>query len=472
MLLRKLQKGDWFAADRVEAIITSSLAILDKVGLRVPDESIRERLKNKGYRGKGDRLLVSRDRAAEYLENLRNDKRDLLDAIAAKAARTGLCGALNGYTMHMERDGARVPFTRETLAEQARLTQKLRSFYPGLLSTAPGYPSDVPPGMESVAKYAVSLRWCDGERLFEPTTVKAAEYLFEMAAVAGERVEILPVYPISPLCYGGEALDIVLANARRLRRFYVFSIPNVGVATPMSVTDSLAVTFAEVLASALFTHELTGLPAFLKPEIFPFDLRAMSFAYGSPEKFVYEAMSADFLAQALDCPVDYHSTNVHVLPGRRDAQAAAQRAQLMTAGALLGATKFYCVGALSLDEIFDIRQLVIDMEILDHVRRLLDFNPAAGEELAADLAERVAERADTGFLDSDETLDNHADYLRPSRVFGYFNHASLERRDIRTLEQRVDRVLGEAALLPEAEFLSPEQRGEIGAIEARALAGR
>jgi trimethylamine:corrinoid methyltransferase-like protein len=448
----------------MEQIIDASFNLLASVGLKATGGGILDRLKKLGYYEKDSRILIPKKRSREFLEELRKNK-ELLLADIERNTRDRLVGALSGYTMDCKdyRSGRVEPFTVETLEEHAKLVQKIRKRYPALLSTAPGYPSDVPPEMESVAKYRTSVKYCDGEWLFEPTSLAAANYLFEMADVVGHKVDRLPVYPVTPLVYSGDSIDIVLANKDRLKSAYVFSMPSLGVTAPLSVSMSFAVVLAEVLGSGLLTHELTGLDILIRPEIFPYDMRSMNYAYGSPEKFVYEAMSADFLAQLLDVPVNYHCTNIHSMSMLE--KVYMDRYSLMTAGALFGATKFYCVGTLGFDQIFSPVQLILDLEMIRQLQRMIDLGGI--EEIPVDFADMIGKNIDGNFIATDLTRRNYKNYLEYSQVFRKTTIEEAE--DGKAETDRVIAFLDGLQSEEAPEMLSLEQEKEIDRIYAMAL---
>lgn len=469
MLVNILEKGSYFTDQNMEQIIDASLKILETIGLKITNTGILERLKKLGYQESNSRILIPKNRSLGFLDELRRDKAVYLSDIEKNNSRKQLVGALSGYTMNFKdyKSGTVEPFTVSTLQEHAKLVQKIRKRYPALLSTAPGYPSDVPPEMESVAKYRISVNYCDGEWLFEPTSVNASKYLFEMADVAGHQVERLPIYPVTPLVYGGEAIDIVLANKDRLKSAYVFSMPAVGVTAPMSVSMSFALVLAEVLGSGLITNELTGLDILIKPEIFPYDMRSMNYAYGSPEKFVYEAMSADFLAQLMDAPVNYHCTNIHSMSMLE--KVYMDRYSLMTAGALKGATKFYCVGTQGFDQVFCPVQLIFDLEMIKQLQRMIGLNSI--EEISEDIVQTLEQNITNNFLTAEQTLRNYKKYFEYSQIF---RKTSIDEAiaNEKVERERVISVLDDMQLEEVSSMLSMEQEKEIDRIYGMALARR
>jgi len=107
--------------------------------------------------------------------------------------------------------------------------------------------------------------------------------------------------------------------------------------------------------------------------------------------------------------------NIHTLAKLPGPQAAAEKASTMTVGALLGATEFHCAGTLSLDEIFSSIQFIADLEVKDHVQRLV-----RGLETGCDADATVAdvrEGLKGGFMGTERTLDRYRDLYWHPRLF-------------------------------------------------------
>jgi len=441
MLARIFDKGDFVPSCVVQEILDTAFDILDKTGMDVVSESHLEALRKRGLKTTGNRVYIPKKQSRDFLGELK-ENRMLLKRDIESNIRNSFCGAINGYSMnYLSEDGNVYPFTVKSLEDITKTVQKISKAYPVLLSTAPGYPSDINGAMESLAKYRISAMYCDGELLFEPTNLQTTEYLFEMAAAVGQSVERLPVYPISPLTFGGVSLDIVLKYADKLKSTYVFSMPAVGLTAPMSVGSTFAMVWAEVLGNAFLTRELSGLYTALRPDIFPFDMRLMAMSFGTPEKFLYELMSADLFAQIMELPVNYHSTNIYTHSLFLDEQTAKEKTMLITAGAMKGATKFYCVGTLAWDKTFSIEQSIIDLEIINSVERLVRYDP--WDSIIPDCAEYIREHIHKGFLMSDLSLDNYGIYLQYSEIFRHINSKSTDNNKdnlIRSVHKKLNEI--------------------------------
>ena len=138
-------------------------------------------------------------------------------------------------------------------------------------------------------------------------------------------------------------------------------------------------------------------------------------SYGSPEALLYEMASSEVDAYFHGRPSQPAVGNIHTLAKLPGPQAAAEKASTMTVGALLGATEFHCAGALSLDEIFSPIQFIADLEVKDHVQRLV-----RGLETGCDADAAVAdvrEGLNGGFMGIERTLDRYRDLYWHPRLF-------------------------------------------------------
>jgi trimethylamine--corrinoid protein Co-methyltransferase len=213
----------------------------------------------------------------------------------------------------------------------------------------------------------------------------------------------------------GESLTAVIAYESRLDSIGVSSMPGAGSTAPVRPAEALALAAAEVIGSALILQEC------VKPELHwsigahPFDLRGMGMSFGSPEALLFEMASCEVNAYLHGRPWWPAAGNIHTLAKLPGPQAAAEKTSIMTLGALWGATEFYCGGVLSLDEVFSPLQLLVDLEIKDHVQRLVrGLDTTCDTDAAlADVQAGVAQ----GFIGLDSTLDRYRDLYWHPRLF-------------------------------------------------------
>ncbi|HEY5582972.1 MAG TPA: trimethylamine methyltransferase family protein [Ruminiclostridium sp.] len=415
LLEGKLYKGKYFKAEDVEKILSGACDILSSIGVRVVNERALKKLEELGFEIKAGRVVINQKQTRSFLTDIRArlTRQEVPEIQKGKSTFDGMV-SIYSYNYERPEDGQILPFDTSALTSMAQFVEKCSQRY-GFGTGVPGYPCDVPPALESLIKYKIAAENCHDGWPLEPTSMLAAKYMFEMAEIMEKPMRRLPVFIASPLCLGGDSFDIVFEYKEKLESVYVFSMPTLGVTTPLSVSMAFAMDLAEVLGGALLVHELTGLPVDIKPNVFPFDLRAFNIGFGSPEKFIFECMSADFSAQLLQTPLEYRSTNIHTWAKKAGIQAAVEKGTLMMAGAMNGARKFYSIGTLSLDEVFSPIQLILDLEIMQHVAKLIKGFEV--EELPENFTSIIKEGLERGFISSDLTLDCHEDYIWYSKLF-------------------------------------------------------
>lgn len=407
--IMRLHKGRHLSPKRAERIISGAGQILQHVGVKVTDKTVLEELHGfDGIQMKEDRVYVGESVYRGFLERQKAYK-TVLDKHGDR-----LHGEASLYTYHYRDavDGQIKIFNQKTLGEYAAFVEKAHRVYP-LNPVIPGYPTDVPAQLSSLARYKISAENCSSSWPVAPDSVEAAKYMFEMTEVMGQEMKHLPVYMISPLTLGGDAFDIVRKNCHRLESFYTFAMPNMGVTTPMNLSMGLALVLAEVAGGAILTEMLTGLKGEIRPNLFPFDFKQFNIAFGTPEKFLYEQAAVELAAYIRDGEPDYSSTNIHTWGKEPDGRTAMEKGMMIMAGAMGGARRFYCVGTESLDELFDPLQMIQDLEAIVFAQKILDGVPK--DDVEDTLLAEIEEGLMGGFVSSDRSLDDFEDYFTSSQ---------------------------------------------------------
>lgn len=401
----RLQKGRYLSEKRADKIIQSAGDVLEKIGIKVSEKEYLEKLKkHEGILVKDDRAYISRNLYADFLEKQREIK------TPENKHGMRLHGEASLYSYHY-RDvftGHIKEYTTESLARFAAFMEKARQFYP-LNPIVPGYPTDVPAEISSLTRYLIVAENCSYGWPTAPDSLYSAEYMFEMADVMGQEMKHLPVYMISPLTLGGDSLDIVIKNYDKLESFYTFSMPNMGVTTPMNISMGMAVVLAEVVGGAILVEKLTGLRGEIRPNLLPFDFRYFNIAFGSAEKLMYEQASTELLAYIKDEEPDYSSANIHTWGKEADGRTGIEKGMMIMSAAMRGAKRFYCIGTQSLDEIFDPLQMIQDLEGIKFAQKILDG--LEQDDIEDTFLEEIKEGIKFGFVSSDRSLEDYERYF-------------------------------------------------------------
>ena len=447
------------------------LRLLDETGLRVLDDGLRATLAERGFRVQGERLLIEPSVVREFLaeERRRDDQGLAAGPVVVDDPADEITLYVSPYPQHVHDlpSDRIVPFTVDRLIEATKLLDAL--FDRGVTSSPPGVPTDVPPALQPVVQYWVAATYSrQGCGPPDPKAEVTFPHVAGMADALGHPIRHLPVYVFSPLTLGGESLRCVLRFRDRLQGIGVNSMPSPGCTAPINVGDAFALSAAEVLGSVILLREALGLPVHWHIAIHPIDLRSMAMVFGSPESTLFELASREVNAHFGGTQWTPWADNMHTnakLPG---AQASAEKASLMTFGALLGGRHFGAAGTLSLDEVFSAEQLLYDIEIKDHVQRL-----ARGLDAATDPDRCLAEVSEGllagGFTGLDSTLAAYRDVYWHPQLFDRDFLSAWQARGTPGIRERVRTMA--AGLVAQHDYRLPDdQQAEIDRLLAQAKA--
>jgi len=466
-----VQQPPLFSINWLEQIEEAMLRILEEVGIAVVDDAALERLSALKFQIKANRVFLKRKFVLEFLDAERKARGDKFaegpQPISPEGFQIRL--SVHDYPRHLHDIATDkiVPLTTERLIEAAKLVDVLSSR--GIVSSPPGCPADVPPSLQPVMQYWVGATFSrQGRQPVDPKWAVALPYVMEMAEVLGNPFRQLNIWVFSPLTLGGESLRCAMKFKDRLSSVRVSDMPSVGCTAPINIGDAFALAAAEVIGSAILIKELFELPVKWRMQLCPIDLRTMAMVLGTPEAFLLALANSEVNAyfhgtRWYPAAADFH-TNAK-LPG---AQACAEKASLMTVGALLGARRFGAAGTLSLDEVFSPEQLLYDLEIKDHVQRLVQGidGDCLPERCLQDVSLAVKEGS---FAALDSTLKAYRQIYWHPKLFSRQFLAAWEKEGAKTIRQKTHKMIRE--LLDQHEYrLEDELQKEIDRILARAKA--
>jgi len=418
---------DFLAPGQAERIHENALRILRDVGLAVVYEGARQVMAARGFRVSGERVYFEPHVVEEFLAERRRHEAavgahssapdNASDTPPPDDGKLHLSVGVYAHHVH-DLDADRiVPYTTDKLIEMTKLVDVLEER--NVHSPAPGYPLDVPPPPQPIAKYRIGALYSrHGEWPVDPISAESIPYVFEMAEVMGHPMHSLPVYVFSPLRLAGESLEVVMRYRDRIERVHVGGMPSVGGTAPIMPFGALALAAAESIGGFITLSVITGLTVDFGVGLHAFDLRHGSMVFGSPEAYLFGQLGAEINEFYRSGRLRRRrrgnaSAGIHVRANFPGAQAAAEKASLMTAGALIGARWFDGAGILSVDEVFSPEQLLVDCEIKDQVQRLITgLDMGEGGYDWVDEVRRGVEHS--SFIALDSTLDHYREgYWHP-----------------------------------------------------------
>ena len=314
-----------------------------------------------------------------------------------------ISGGMMLVVVDLETGKTRQP-TYQDLVDLARLGDSY-----GMTCAPSVYPMDLPQPLWEIAMF--KGLWESAEHtisgLYEMvprSTIPSAECIYEMAQVV-EKPFSLGLWIISPFTVDKNTLDIILHFLDRKVPLFVSTMPVTGITAPIFLTGAYLQSMAEVLAGFTLLKLLSqGSPVFFGgKEVFRAYAADMKFAaqvYGSPEDILTTLIERD-LNRFYGLPVVAKSLNT--TSKEPDARAAAERGLHTMAAALAGVRVF--VNAGQLYNISSAEQLVIDYEIVQQARRVLDGYEFSEEALSYNTILEVVQDRES-FLTHETTVRN------------------------------------------------------------------
>ena len=354
-----------FSRDELCRIEEAVSQILKNIGIHVMVDSLLDKLEKMGFGLRGSRVCVEPKIVKEFLyeERERNGKQYGLEPTISR--NKPLTVGINDYiqNIHNIETDSVAPFTTESLIKATKLLDVLHDR--GVISGSPGLPGDVPGPLQPVLQYWIAATYGrQGKYPMDPKYVKSFPFIREMSEVLGHPLKTPDIWVISPL--------------------------------PVNIGDAFAVSMAEVIGSTILFREVLNVSLSWKSFFSPTDFRSAAMVIGSPESILLGILSGQ--VNAFMHGRRWHPEMAHCmmtmakLPGT---QSCAEKVSGLTAGAIFGQREFKYGGSLSLDEVFSAEQLLYDLEIKDHVQKIVEFNaggcnPDRCWMISEELSRRVA----------------------------------------------------------------------------------
>lgn len=384
------------SADRIHA---QSLAVLERVGIGVPSETVRQALRRAGARvdAATDRVRLP----AELVEGAVSAAPRTLE-LAAREPRDDL--RLDGEHGYLAVDGcaaeivdldsgARRPSTKTDVADVTRLADALPEI--GLV-WQPVTARDVPPAVQPLHQlHAQLVSTAKHIQMMTAVTAPVARGVVEIARLVAGGSEALRRRPLvsafqcslSPLTYEGGALEAALEYAEAGIPCGFVVMPIACASAPATAGGLLVQSNAEVLAGIAALQLLApGAATFYGSCATVMDLRSGAAACGGPEDLLLQLASAQ-LARRYGVPsiIGTFATGAKV-PGW---QAGLENGLSGLSSCLAGADLLCGAGLLDAARLFSLEQMVMDCEIFGLLRHLLSRDALEPDETIPQVIEAV-----------------------------------------------------------------------------------
>lgn len=406
-----------------QAIDEATRALLFECGVSVRSEAAREALAQTGaiVDAHGERVRFPESVLKEALRAApktvflasRDGKHDLRLPDGRSHVTTDGCGV---NVLDLETDERR-PSTTRDLRDLTRVADALDAVevqWP--LCVAGDVPQEAHNRVEVAAVFEATTKHVQAEAL---SASDATALVAMAAAIAGgpDGLRRRPVLssvqcPVSPLVLEAGATDAILVFARAGVPVVPVSMVLMGGSSPVDLASALLIMNAENLA-ALCTAQAAahGAPVIYGASSGPIDMRTGAFAAGSPESALLDAAGVEMAHHYdLPCLVGGFACD----PEGVGFQAGAEKIGSGILPMLAGADLIAGIGGLETDGVMSAEQLVIDADLADYVRRVLEGIRVSADSLRLDMIQRLGPGGN--FLRERDTLVRFREALWQPRI--------------------------------------------------------
>lgn len=376
---------DLWSDEALDAIHAAALQLLQRAGVKVPSQAVRELLLGVGCTaGDGDRVRVS---AAVVQDALAACPGQFVQAARDPANDLAIDPAPGAVYVHNTGETAIVldPLTGQsrpsTFADQVAAARVMHHLRNQRSLNPPLSPQDVPGPLVPLYSYLALVSESD-KHIGGPgvSLAKQVDYLLEMAnIVVGDsdsrsaRPLSLYLSPVSPLQLGGEVSEGLVVAARAGAVCQILPAPTAGTTAPAPLAAALAQQHAEVLAGIAVVQAVNpGTPCIYGPRLQASDPRTGTAAWGMPVLGLCAA-GGTLLARRCGLAADCYglATDAKVV----DAQNGYERAINGLLGVLARPRYLSGVGGLDSVAAICLEQMEIDDEILGYLLYAIEERP-------------------------------------------------------------------------------------------------
>jgi len=389
----KPAKLECLEESEIRAIVEFALRVLDEVGMRIESRPMCEHLAAHGATWDGgSRVRFPRRLIEAHLEAERRPAgRPPQPAYKAE-------GGISGYPIRYVDpvDLAVKPHTARTVADLTRVADYLPNI-DGIGSV--GVPSDIPPLLRPLWMRFLTWRYA-GQTLSNsyviwdarlcPHILELVQAIAEMEPQNGGLARYLRAnnYLISPLTYSHAEAEQFVWFWQRGYRCTIGNLLSIGGSTPVTLAGALGMGLAEALALSFLHKAFYGdRGLYLHTGMAPLDMRTAYMPYGRPEQ-VLTSVAASQICDYLGTE-DYPCIHAGTAAKGLDVECGLGKG--FAAGiqlALFGDVAFG-FGLYSTDEITDPRQVVIENDFVNLMKRVQRGFEVSDATLPLDVVKEV-----------------------------------------------------------------------------------
>ncbi|HUU28547.1 MAG TPA: trimethylamine methyltransferase family protein [archaeon] len=453
----------------IEKIREATLRILERVGLKVEHEKVRELLKKNGASPGRDNETVCfpKEMVQEY--RVLAPQRVRFCGTGKKEWTVGPKDGPVFWTaaaMNLVGSQGRNEFDRQELARLSRLVDGLQHL-DGVVGVSV---KDVPPEFRDVAGFRTMITNTGKHVRILSFTPRGFEAILEMARVVigGDKLAQRPIFSMGftahgPLRWTNLALDIFYKSSGHGIPVMVNGEPMAGGTAPVTLAGAITVGNAEILGGIVLNQVLEpGRPCIHNLGFsHVLDMRTGIAVTGGPETCLIAAAGAQ-LARAYNLPsASWISTDSMLA----DSQSAVEKTMAAITHASAGVGVIWGAGTLESELSLSFAQLVIDNEIIGQVKRLLRGVEVSEESIAEALIEEIGPAGN--FLATEHTLQYFKQEIYEPEIFCRITRENWEKQGALSLQEQAERKAGEIINSASPPVLDTGQIRELEKIEKK-----
>ncbi len=393
----------------IQAIHRSSLRILERVGVRVPQPECLALCRDAGAKvdAATETARIPSDLMMEVLAGFRTER----GRVEVENSPAKLEGVISTQTYVVDYSTeSRRPGTLADVLKGIALVQHLDNFP---TCNAVVVPSDVPTAIADVVCFQMIHAFSAKPGGTYILTPSSARHVVSMAQVMNRPAWFL-LDSVSPLQFRKESLEIASIFARARQPLYVGSMVMAGATGPATLAGTVTLHNAELLGSLFLVFALTQGYRYGIYNSGPHsvDPTTMVCSFGSPN----QALLGICMAQLGRFYGLRRVANLGLTDSLRpDFQAGIEKAASAVFGVLAGIEAIGCQGLVGADQGFSFEQLVLDNEWMGYCNYILKGLEVTEETIAADLIESVG--IGGSFVAEEHTARHLRENLFLSRLF-------------------------------------------------------
>lgn len=421
-------KQHFLTPEEAAQIHAMSVRILEEVGMEIEDASARETYHKHGARVEGGTVYLSGAMLEETLK--------LIPSSFSIYGRSGKEVKIGGGHMTIAPDGGPMFIRRgneqyRALSEDFKNFQKLCHTSNVLDMNAPWItePADIDRSLVRDYQMAVTLKYTDKPVAGYATSQQDSIHSIEMAqkfyGIFDRYVSLGVISAISPLKYDETMLQAVRAYAERKQPLLFASCAMPGATSPVTLSGTIAVNNAEVLAGIVYAQLLQpGLPVIYGNTTGGCDLRYAAPTIGSPE--------AAMLIQATAAMASYYHIPCRTGGSLSDSKCVDWQAGVESATTLMTTLMtdagfvFQSCGILDSFNTLCYEKFILDEQNIELFRRMTDGCDFIPTE--ADFQDIAAAGPGGQYLNSEQTMKLFKKALYIPKLFAKMDFNSWEQQ--------------------------------------------